>query len=80
MQTQTISAKELRSNLPKIISSLKKGNDFTLIYRSKPVAEIKPITSSYKIFQNLLNAPSSLHFKSKKSSVELVREVRGPLK
>ncbi len=75
MQTQTISVKELRTNLPKIISSLKRGRDYTLIYRSKPVAEIRPVTSSYIAFQKLLKA-KSLHFKSKKSAVELVREER----
>lgn len=76
MQNQTISAKELRNNLPKIISSLKKGKDYTLIYRSKPVAEIRPVSSSHEALKRLLNAPQSLHFRSKKSAVELVREVR----
>jgi len=80
MQTQTISVKELRTNLPQIINSLKKGNDYTLIYRSKPVAEIRPVSSSHEALKRLLNAPQSLHFKSKKNAVELVREVRGPLK
>ena len=75
MQTQTISAKELRNNLPKIINSLKKGKDYTLIYRSKPVAQIRPVSSSYTAFQELLKI-KPVRFKSKKSAVELVREER----
>ena len=43
MQLQTISVKELRANMPKIIKALKKGVSFILIYRSKPVAKITPI-------------------------------------
>jgi len=76
MQTQTISVKELRTKFPKIRKGLENGTSYTLIYRSKPVAEIKPISASYKVFQNLLNAPKSLHFKSKKSAVELIRKER----
>ena len=75
MQTQTISVKELRTNFPKIRKGLENGKSYTLIYRSKPVAEIKPISASYKVFQNLLTA-KSLHFRSKKSAVELIRAER----
>ena len=46
MQLQTISVKELRINMPKIIKALEKGVDYTLIYRSKPVAHIKPIDNN----------------------------------
>ncbi|OGD84484.1 hypothetical protein A2696_01345 [Candidatus Curtissbacteria bacterium RIFCSPHIGHO2_01_FULL_41_13] len=76
MQTQTISAKELRNNLPRIINSLKKGKDYTLIYRSKPVAEIRPVSSSQEGLKMLLAARKTLSFKSKKSAVQLVREER----
>lgn len=76
MQTQTISAKELRNNFPKVIKALKRGLGYTLIYRSKPVARIQPISSSHEGLRRLLNAPRSLHFRSKKSAVQLVREER----
>ncbi len=36
MQLQTISVKELRMHLPKILASIKKGASYTLIHRSKP--------------------------------------------
>jgi len=76
MQLQTISVKELRTNMPKIIASLKKGASYTLIYRSKPVAHLNPISSSQEGLKKLLNAPPSLFFRSKKSAVELIREDR----
>jgi len=77
MQLQTISVKELRNNMPKIIKALQKGANYTLIYRSKPVAKIEPVSSSYEGLKKLLELGPSFHFRSKKSSVELVREVRG---
>lgn len=77
MQLQTISVKELRTNMPKIINSLKKGASYTLIHRSKPVAKIEPVSSSHEGLKKLLELGPSFHFRSKKSSVELVREVRG---
>lgn len=76
MQLQTISAKELRNNLPKIIESLKKGSNFTLIYRSQPVAHISSISSSHEGLKKLLELGPSFHFRSKKSAVELIREER----
>ena len=76
MQLQTISTKELRNNLPKIIDSLKRGANFTLIYRSKPVAQIKSLSSSQEGLRELLKLGKSFHFRSKKSAVELIREER----
>jgi len=76
MQTQTISVKELRTNFPKIRKGLENGTSYTLIYRSKPIAEIKPISASYIAFQKLLKAYPKLSFKSRKSAVQLIREER----
>lgn len=76
MRLQTISAKELRNNFPKIISALQKGADYTLIYRSKPVAYIKPINGRPRRYKNLLNPPKGLIFRSKISAVELIRRER----
>lgn len=76
MWQQTISVKELRTNFPKVKKALERGVNYTLIYRSKPIAQIRPLGSSPDALQALLNAPSSLHFSSKKTAVELVRKVR----
>ena len=40
---QSISTKELREQLPKVRAGLAKGNQYTIIYRSKPIARLEPI-------------------------------------
>ncbi len=42
---RTISAKELRSSFPKIVNSVRKGEQFTVLYRNEPVFRIVPIDS-----------------------------------
>ena len=76
MQTQTISVKQLRNNFPAVIKALEKGTDYALIYRSKPIAHIKPIGDMPRKYKNLLNPPKGLMFRSKISAVELVRRER----
>ena len=44
MNSLTISTKELRDDLPRIRAGLAKGNEYTVIYRSKPIARLEPIT------------------------------------
>lgn len=38
-----ISVKELREKFPFVRSELKKGTSFLIIYKSKPIAQLKPI-------------------------------------
>lgn len=38
-----LSVKELRSMLPVVRSELKKGQSFLIIYKSKPIATLKPV-------------------------------------
>lgn len=45
--TKTISVKELRMNFPKIRKELAKGVHFTIIYRSKPIAQLLPTLEFY---------------------------------
>lgn len=73
---QTISVKELRNNFPEVIQAIQAGESYTLIYRSKPVAQIKPISSSQEAFKKLLELRTKVHFISKKNAVELIREER----
>ena len=77
---QTISVKELRLELPKIIKRLERGERFTLIYHSKPVGELVPRLPFKVIPKGTLkffaDPPKRFLFKSKKSAVELVREDR----
>lgn len=41
--TKTISVKQLRMNFPEIRKNLEKGVQFTIIYRSAPIAILSPI-------------------------------------
>lgn len=50
--TKSLSVKELRMNFPKIRKELEKGVSFTVIYRSKPIAELYPIDFISKPFGN----------------------------
>lgn len=45
MNTYSISTKELREELPKIRQGLARGNHYTLIYRSKPIGRLEPLTT-----------------------------------
>ena len=80
MPTQTISSKELRLGYPKFIQALERGEPFTLIHRSQPVADILPrrkkTLSKEEAWDFWINPPAKFRFKSKKSAVELVREIR----
>ena len=40
----SISVKELRENLPFVRRQLIKGNTFLIIYKSKPIAKLTPIS------------------------------------
>lgn len=42
--TKTISVKELRQNFPQIRRELARGVIFEIIYRSQPVAWLKPLS------------------------------------
>lgn len=46
---KTINAKELRTSLPKIVESVKRGEFFTVTYRSRPVFRIVPLEENRTI-------------------------------
>jgi len=80
MPSQTISSKQLRLGYPRLVKALERGDSFTLIHRSKPIADIIPRTqqtiSKEEAWNFWINPPAHLRFKSKKSAVELIREIR----
>ena len=39
----TITAKELRASLPRVVERVRKGARFTVIYRSRPAFQIAPV-------------------------------------
>ncbi len=40
---RVINTKELRSQLPKIVKSVQRGEQFTVLYRSRPAFRIVPV-------------------------------------
>jgi antitoxin (DNA-binding transcriptional repressor) of toxin-antitoxin stability system len=40
---RTITAKELRASLPKVVGRVRRGARFTVIYRSRPAFQIVPV-------------------------------------
>ena len=46
MNIPTISTKELRENFSGFKRTLQRGQSLVLLYRSRPIAEIKPIRST----------------------------------
>ena len=79
MNLQPISVKDLRENFPKVREELNNGFSYLLIYRSKPIAEIRPLLKNEKnnkVLQVLANPPKKLQFQSNVSSVKLVRQER----
>lgn len=43
MDIQTISTKQLRQDFSQVLSAMEQGQSLMLLYRSKPLAQIKPI-------------------------------------
>lgn len=46
MNTQTISTKTLREDFSQVIAAMEMGQPLTLLYRSRPLAEIRPLTQT----------------------------------
>ena len=48
MSDQFISMKQMRENFPEYKAGLEQGKTYTIIYRSKPLARLTPISSGPK--------------------------------
>jgi antitoxin (DNA-binding transcriptional repressor) of toxin-antitoxin stability system len=46
---KTINTKELRASLPKIVEGVKRGEHFTVLYRSRPAFRIVPLDDEDRI-------------------------------
>jgi prevent-host-death family protein len=46
---QTINTKELRTALPRIVEGVKRGEQYTVLYRSRPAFRIVPIDDADRI-------------------------------
>lgn len=52
MNIQTISTKTLREDFAQVIAAMQMGQPLMLIYRSKPLAEIRPVTQTKRAFRS----------------------------
>lgn len=43
---QTISTKTMRENFAQVVAAMQTGQPLILLYRSKPLAEIRPVTQA----------------------------------
>jgi antitoxin (DNA-binding transcriptional repressor) of toxin-antitoxin stability system len=57
MMQRTINTKELRGSLPKIVEGVKRGERFTVLYRSHPAFRIVPLNDDEKISSPLSKDP-----------------------
>lgn len=46
---RTINAKELRAQLPNIVRSVQRGEQFTVLYRSRPAFRIVPVNEEDQV-------------------------------
>lgn len=52
MNTQTISTKTLREDFSQVIAAMEMGQPLTLLYRSRPLAEIRPLAQAKKVLRS----------------------------
>ena len=57
MAEKIINTKELRSSLPKIVSQLRKGDRYTVLYRSRPAFRLVPINDEVRASSSLDEEP-----------------------
>ena len=54
---RVINTKELRATLPKIVESVRRGEQFTVLYRSRPAFRIVPIDEADQLTTPLEKDP-----------------------
>lgn len=52
MNTQTISTKTLREDFSQVIAAMEMGQPLTLLYRSRPLAEIRPLAQAKRVLRS----------------------------
>ncbi|OGJ15894.1 MAG: hypothetical protein A2632_01865 [Candidatus Pacebacteria bacterium RIFCSPHIGHO2_01_FULL_46_16] len=52
MALQTISTKTLRTDFSQVLSAMEAGQSLMLLYRSKPLAEIRPMAQTKKMLRS----------------------------
>ncbi|OGQ04285.1 MAG: hypothetical protein A2W61_02910 [Deltaproteobacteria bacterium RIFCSPLOWO2_01_44_7] len=79
---KSVSVKRLREELPAILKDVEEGEEYLIIYRSKPVGEIIPLKKRRSgrrmpSFYDLLDEPfGEIRLPEGKSSLDLIRDDR----
>lgn len=68
MNTATISTKQMRENFDLVLTAMASGQPLTLMYRSQPLAQIKPIAPSLPLGRNFSSKQINSWIKSDKLS------------
>jgi antitoxin (DNA-binding transcriptional repressor) of toxin-antitoxin stability system len=79
---KSVSVKQLRLELPHVLKEVEQGEEFLIIYHSKPIGEIIPLRRRQRrgrqkdIFKLLKEPWPELNFPKGKTAADLIREDR----
>lgn len=79
---KSVSVKQLRLELPQVLREVERGEEFLIIYHSKPIGEIIPLRKRRRrshrkdIFELLKEPWPELNFPEGKTAADLIREDR----
>lgn len=65
MKIQSISTKELREQLPRVRAGLERGEEYLLIYRSKPIARLEPFHQKRRVGERIRGGGLKLQAESR---------------
>lgn len=75
MSIQTISTKELREDFSQLKSAMERGQTLVLLYRSKPLAEIRPAIQVKKGFRSFKQQQLKKWIKDDQLSVQEQKQI-----
>ena len=79
MNINTISVKQLRENFGELKAGLEEGLSYLLIYRSKPIAEIKPVIERNSTIKIDVNENTNKRIQKIKVKKRSSKQLGGPL-
>lgn len=75
MNIATISTKQMRQNFDLVIDAMASGQSLTLLYRSQPLAQIKPIPSKKPLRRNFSTKQLNSWIKSDQLTKQQSRQI-----
>ena len=77
MTLNTISTKQLRENFDQVLTAMESGQSLTLLYRSKPLAEIKPLKAAKTLGRSFSQAQINRWLKADRLSPKQQQKING---